>query len=81
MKASFRTCTNCRVDKSLNDFYQKPKGYLGVDRKCKQCVLQLKRQYYKIKSKAKKGEITLLDVGRLPIPERAIYLFFRMKGH
>lgn len=45
-----KTCNKCNVEKEVSDFYKKPKGLLGVDSRCKKCVLKLKKYNRDMKS-------------------------------
>lgn len=45
-----KTCNKCNVEKEVSDFYKKPKGLLGVDSRCKKCVLKLKKSNRELKS-------------------------------
>jgi hypothetical protein len=74
---TFKKCLLCNSDKAIDFFYKKSNGLYGVDSKCKQCVLNLKKKYYKKRLRAKSGQIELIDDYDLRLSEEVVSLFVK----
>lgn len=75
-----KSCSHCGVRRNIDSFYKKKKGYLGVDSKCKQCVLRSKQKQYKKMKRAKKGIIEISVDPEESLPHQSIVLMLKYLG-
>ena len=56
-----KLCSRCNIEKSLINYSKYPKGFLGHQSACKECVREKsKENYLKIKAKTPKSTIKIL---------------------
>lgn len=53
LQTETKICSSCKIEKPLNEFYRAAKGSLGRQGHCKQCGLQLNKEWYKNRSDIK----------------------------